>query len=112
MRDVRLVLLLSDAEVDGDEFVGNVALFGYLSHAARGCRYVKSVKLEWHDERGGRLPFGCGHLAPSQRYLYLRVQCCMYMDQHSFYLLAHHTSNCDDFGLGLRQTLTEFTYRT
>jgi len=60
VRNVRLLLMLSRREVDGDEFIGNVALFGYLGHAPRASGYVIPVKLECHDECGGRLLFGCG----------------------------------------------------
>jgi hypothetical protein len=59
VRNVHLLLVLSTREVDGDEFIGNVALFGYLGHAARASGYVKPVKLECHDKCRGRLPFGC-----------------------------------------------------
>ena len=59
VRNVRLLLVLSGREVDGDEFIGNVALFGYLSYASRASGYVRPMKLESHDENGGRLQFGC-----------------------------------------------------
>jgi len=54
VRDVRLLLMLSSREVDGDEFIGNVALSGYLGDAARASGYVIPMKLECHDESGGR----------------------------------------------------------
>jgi hypothetical protein len=115
---VRLLLVLSSKEVDGDEFIGNVALFGYLGHAARTSGYVRPVKLECHDEYGGRLPFGCGLRSlgtPSQRYLYDFI--CVFSVArttttiHSAYLLTILLVD-NVSGLGLRQTLTESTERT
>jgi hypothetical protein len=71
VRDVRLLLMLSGTEVDGNEFIGNVALVGYLGYAARGSGYVISVKLECHDELGDRFSFrrGCAASKPTYPHL-------------------------------------------
>ena len=81
MRHVRLLLVLSSREVDGDEFIGNVALFGYLGHATRASGYVGTVKLECHERYGGRLPFGCGDI-------YTIIFACTTTIIHSAYLFT------------------------
>jgi hypothetical protein len=46
--EVRRLLLFARSEVDEDEFIGDVALFGYQGYDARVCRRGGSVKLECH----------------------------------------------------------------
>jgi len=46
--EVRWLLVLGLLEVDGDDFVGDVALFGYQGHAACASGEWDSVKLECH----------------------------------------------------------------
>jgi len=50
VREVRGLLVLGRGEVDGDDFVGDVALFGYHRHAARAGGHRETVELE------------CGHV--------------------------------------------------
>jgi hypothetical protein len=50
VREVRGLLVLGRREVDGDDFVGDVALFGNHRHAARAGRHRETVELE------------CGHV--------------------------------------------------
>jgi hypothetical protein len=51
--EVPRMLMLSLSEVDEDQFIGDVALFGYQGHAARVRGILGSVKLEYHGERRG-----------------------------------------------------------
>jgi len=46
VREVRRLLLFARLEVDGDEFIGDVAFFGYQSHDARVSGRGCSIKLE------------------------------------------------------------------
>jgi hypothetical protein len=51
--DVGWLSVLTARKVDGDELVGDVALFGYDGHAARASGDVVSVNLD--DHAGARL---------------------------------------------------------
>jgi len=55
VNEVRRLLVLGLLEVDGDDFIGDVALFGYQGHAACASGEWDSVKLECHcaSECGG-----------------------------------------------------------
>ena len=46
--EVRRLFLFARSEVDGDEFIGDVALFGYQGYDARVCGRGGSMKLECH----------------------------------------------------------------
>ena len=48
MLEVCRLLLFARSKVDGDEFIGEVALFGYQGHDARVCGRGGSMKLESH----------------------------------------------------------------
>ena len=48
VREVRRLLLFARLEVDRDEFIGDVALFGYQGHDTRARGRGGSVKLECH----------------------------------------------------------------
>jgi hypothetical protein len=77
VRDVRLLLVRSGGEVDGDEFVGDVALFGDLGHAPRASGHVVSVELErcHDDERGVEIDSECSLGPIATMFIYLRIQC-------------------------------------
>jgi len=63
VREVRKLLVVGRREVDGDEFVGDVALFGYHRHAARAGGHRETVELE------------CGHVG-ERRDMTLDVELC------------------------------------
>ena len=46
VREVGGLLMITPLEVDADEFIGDVALFGYYGHGARASGHRGSVKLE------------------------------------------------------------------
>jgi len=45
--EMRGLLVLGHPEVDGNEFIRDVALFGYHGHFARAGRQRCSVKYDW-----------------------------------------------------------------
>ena len=46
VREVSWLLVLGLLEVDGHDFIGDVALFGYQGHAARASGEWHSMKLD------------------------------------------------------------------
>ena len=46
--EVHRLLLLAALDVDGDEFIRDVALFGYQCHAAHAGDLWVSVECEYH----------------------------------------------------------------
>jgi len=59
--EVGRLLVLSRREVDGNELVGNVALFGYEGHTTRANRPWISMKFECHGELSLRRKWDAPH---------------------------------------------------